>query len=689
MPRLRLLPPVTAAETPEEAAPIIEYLMNRGGHIAIDTETTGLDVMRSRVLYWSMATEDRRYFFPHRLLGFFDPLFQRSDLTWYLANAKYDMHVLRNMGYGLNGNVWDIVDMDAMEDDTRDHGLKDQAWFSYEARWGEFKELFLDPHLVSEELGLDKISFAKFKQMQGGDKLNFVYEQRPDLVENYASCDSYFTYMRATDLAKNLSNIVLETTMVPGMNTLFDYYQTIEVPLTKVLWGMERAGFLVDLDWVKQIDGPMRDGISGAEAKLYKIMGYKFNPRSSDVIREILYSKEHFGMKPVKYTAGGKGSEPVAATDEKTLSILKMRVKHDSPEYAFLDAKQALAKLDKLFGTYVKKVSDESRMSEADRTLASARGERIILGPDGRIHCRLNQSGARTSRLSSSNPNMQNIPARNDPYKIRGCFVADPGYDLIDFDYPQIEFRIAAALAGEEEMMNAIRKGWDIHSANAANMYKSDPLVSYDAIMLAKEKKEKKDPTFGDTDKYLLKKRDGAKTSGLGALYGEGAAKMAQDLKCSKEEAQDLIDTFFRTNAKIHGHIEYMHRFAEANEFTYTMLGRMRRLHRINNAYNRGLAAAERRQAYNTLIQGSGSEMMKLAMLQIATDKEFIELGGILILTVHDELIARAPKATSKRCAEIMKEKMGDPYNWGPIRLTYPVPVDPDGAIGFRWSDVK
>lgn len=670
MPRLRLLPPVTAAETPEEATPIIEYLMNRGGSIAIDTETTGLDVMRSRVLYWSMATEDRRYFFPHHLLGFFDPLFQRRDVTWYLANAKYDMHILRNMGYGLDGNVWDIVDMDAMEDDTRDHGLKDQAWFAYEARWGEFKELFLDPHMVSEELGLDKVSFAKFKQMEGGDKLKFVYEQRPDLVENYASCDSYFTYMRATDLAKNLSNIELESTMVPGMSTLFDYYQTIEVPLTKTLWGMERAGFLVDLDWVKKIEGPMRDGIAAAEAKLYKIMGYKFNPRSSDVIGDILYGKNHFGMKAVKYTSGGKGSEPKPSTDEKTLNILKLRCKHDSPEFAFIDAKLALAKLDKLFGTYVKKI-------------------RTYLGPDGRIHSRINQSGARTSRLSSSNPNMQNIPTRNDPYKIRGCFVADPGYDLIDFDYPQIEFRIAAALAGEEEMMEAIRKGWDIHSANAANMYKSDPLVSYDAIMLAKEKKEKKDPGFNDTDKYLLKKRDGAKTSGLGALYGEGAAKMAQDLKCSKEEAQDLIDTFFSTNARIHAQILYMHDFAEAREFTYTMLGRMRRLHRINNAYNRGLAAAERRQAYNTLIQGSGSEMMKLAMLQIANDKEFISLGGVLIMTVHDELIARAPKETSKRCAEIMKEKMGDPYNWGPIRLTYPVPVDPDGAIGYRWSDVK
>jgi len=694
MPRLRLLPPVTVAETPEQAAPIIQYLMNRGGPVAIDTETTGLDVMRSRVLFWSMATEDRRYFFPANILGFFDPLFLNSKIRWYLANAKYDTHLLANAGYSLAGETWDIIDMDAMEDDTRDHGLKDQAQFAYDARWGDFKELFLDPHMVSEELGLDKVTFARFKQLDVGKKLLFVYDERPDIVENYATCDSYFTYMRATDLAKNLSNVELPTTMVRGFHTLLDYYKTIEVPLTKVLWKMERAGFLVDVDYVKSIDGPMRDGIAAATKKLFDIMGYAFNPgeadendfnpKSNEDIREILYGKDHFGLKPIKFTAGGKSGEPTPATDEKTLNILKLRCQVDSREWQFIDTKLALAKLQKLHGTYVKDIIGDTSLPDSMRKK---------LGPDGRIHCRLNQSGARTSRLSSSGPNMQNIPTRNDPYKIRGCFIADPGYDLIDFDYPQIEFRIAAALSGEEGMMEAIRNGWDIHSANAAAMYKSDPKVSYEGIMAAIARKDagKTDKTIKLTadEYYLLKKRDGAKTSGLGALYGEGPTKMSQDLKCSKEDAMDLIETFFNTNKRIKAEIDRMHEFAHNHEFTYTMLGRMRRLHRINNNYNQGLARAEERQAYNTLIQGSGSEMMKLAMLQISHDEEFNELGGILILTVHDELIARAPKASSKRCAEIMKAKMGDPYNWGPIRLKYPVPVDPDGAVGYRWTDVK
>lgn len=670
MPRLRLLPNVESAETPEEAAPILNYLMNRGGSIAIDTETTGLKIMRDRVLYWSMATEDRRFFFTANCLPKFDPLFQRKDVTWLLANAKYDKHILANMGYILNGDAWDIIDMDAMDDDTRDHGLKDQAWDSYGARWGEFKELFLDPHLVSESLGLDQKTFSDFKTKSLGDKLIYVYHQRPDIVENYATCDSYFTYIRAMDLARALASQELTTDIVPCLTNLFDYYKEIEVPFTQTLWDMERAGTMVDMAWVKKIDGPMRDGIAAAENKLKKLTGHGFNPRSADDVGEILYSQNFFGIKPIKFTDGGKG-EPKPSTDEKTLSIIKLRYTHDSPEFRFIEAKLELARLDKLHGTYVKKLGEH------------------VDPHTGRVHCRFNQSGTRTSRLSSSNPNMQNIPTRNDPYKIRGCFVADPGYDLIDYDYPQIEFRIAAALAGEEGMMEAIRKGWDIHSANAAAMYKNDPRVSYEGIMEAKRKKEDRDPSYGDIEKYLLKKRDGAKTSGLGALYGEGPNKMAQDLKCSVDEARDLIQDFFNANPAICEQIHYMHDFAKAMGYTHTMLGRVRRLHRVNNEFNAGVAAAEERQAYNTLIQGSGSEMMKLAMLQISNDKEFRELGGKLILTVHDELISRAPKETSTRCAAIMKEKMSDPYNWRGIVIKYPVPVDPDGAIGYRWSDVK
>lgn len=669
MPRLRLLPEVEAAYTPEEAVPILQYLENRGGPIAIDTETTGLNIMRDRVLFWSMATEDRRFFFPADMLSVFESLFQSKTQRWYLANAKYDRHLLANMGHPLCGETWDIIDMDALDDDTRPHGLKDQADYAYGADWGEFKDLFLDTYMVSEVLGLDRGSFTRFKEMSVGDKLLLVYNEQPEIVEDYATCDAFFTYMRTVDLQDRLSCTPLATAVIggPEFSTLLDYYKVLEVPLTKTLWRMERNGILVDEDYVKKLDGPLRDGITAYQNRVWDAAGRKFNVKSPDELRIILFDqKRGFGLKPLNYTTGS--GTPKASTDEPTLVGLLLRLSKDSRAYKFIEALLEYRGLVKLHGTYVRDLIKKYTTN-------------------GRVHCRFNQSGARTARLSSANPNMQNIPVNGDNYKIRGAFISDPGYALIDYDYPQIEFRIAAAHAREELMLTDIRRGWDIHTANAANMYKADPDVSYEAIQEARRKKDAKEP-LSDVDKKLLGRRVSAKTTGLGALYGEGPMKMSQQLDCSVEEAKETIRRFFDTYRNIDGHIKYMHEYAHNNECTFTMLGRLRRLHRINSD-NRALVMAERRQAYNTNIQGSGAEMIKLAMLQIDNNPDFATLGGKLLLTVHDEIVAEGPEDTKQDLAEIMQGLMSDPYNWGPIKFKYPVPVTPDGGVGYRWSELK
>lgn len=663
MPRLRLLPPVEEVRSWEDCASVLQYLMQRGGTIAIDTETTGLKILEDKILFWSMATEDRRWCFPAQFLYAFDDLFLRNDVSWCMANAKYDLHMLRNAGIIVAGRVFDIIVMDAMVDDTRPHGLKDQAWLTYEAHWGEFKELFLDPLVVAETLGLDKAAFREFKKLTGGDKLLYVYKRAPQLVVDYASCDAYFTYLLWQDLCDKLASELLPVEVAPGFNTPLDYFNVLEVPMTRTLWNLERRGVLVDLDYVKKIDEPMRNGIAAATRELHDMAGVQFNPKSTDHLRMILFGDKGFGLKPVSYTKGGAKAAQ-AGTDEKSLKFLMERSK-GGPAGKFIFKLLELKKLVKLHGTYIKGIHKH-------------------LGPDGRIHTRYNQAGARTARLSSSDPNMQNLPqTEKDKFGIRGAFIAPGGKDLLDGDYPQIEFRVAAVQANEPKMMEAVRRGWDIHNANTANMYN----VKYEDVAAAK-KKEKKDLT--DADHHLLRLRNMAKTVGLGTLYGEGPTKMAMQLGIDRVDAMQMKDTFFATYPAIYDNIMFTHGYAREMGHTFTMFGRMRRLHRIGSSLSDGkIIAQEQRQAYNTHIQGSAAEIMKLAMLLVDNDPDFKSLGGEMIMTVHDELIAEAPHDTKKDCAEIMGRLMGDPIHWGPLQMQYPVPITPDIGMAKRWSEAK
>lgn len=663
MPRLRLLPEVTNVYTDQQAALVLQYLMNRERPVAIDTETSGLDVMRSTVLCWSMATEDRRYFLPAKYLWFFIPLFENPKITWYLANAKFDMHMLANMGIHLRGPVHDIIVQDAMDDDTRAHGLKEQSKIAYDVRWGDFKDLFLDPTYVAQTLGLDKAAFGQFKKLGLSEKLLFVWDEKPLLVENYASCDAFFTYMRHEDLRQQLIATLLPTEMAPDFTTLWDYFHVIERPFTKVLWKMERAGLPVDLDVVAKIDGPMRDGIRGQELAIRQLVGSSFNPGSDVQVADLLFGKKNYNLAPVSFTKTGN-----ASVGEKDLKALQNRVK-DQKVYDLITAILQYRHVKKLHSTFVVNVHEH-------------------LGPDGNVHCRLNQTGARTGRLASSNPNLQNIPIRNDEFHIRAMFCAPKGRALLDCDYPQIQPRLAAVFANETKMLEAIRAGWDIHSANAANMYAHvDSQATYQNIEGAKRIKDARERALEEFEKVLLTYRDGAKTVGLGVLFGEGPTKMEHQLKLPPGEGKRLIADFFAAHPNLKKLIDDTHAECHLNEYAYTMLGRIRRLHKINNPYNYGQVASEERAGFNHLIQGSEVEVMKLAMLQIDACEDWHALGGELCMTVHDELMSTAPDDTADECLEIKMSIMEDPLQWGPISRRLPVSVRPDGAKGRNWAE--
>ena len=351
--------------------------MNRGGMIAIDTETTGLRRMEDTVLFWSMGTENARWCFTAQMLHFFTPLFSRADVRWCLANAKYDLHLLANMAIELVGEVEDILVMDAMVDVNRRHGLKAQAQNAYGIVWGDFKDVFLNAVSVKETLKLNDAAYDRFKMLPTtGDKLLFVHAEAPHIVAEYASCDAFFTYKLWADLTRELMTMTLPIEGPVGFKTLYDYFQVIEVPFTKVLWRMERKGILVDLDYVKKIKGPMEEGLADAKMQITGIIGdASFNPASPAQLGRVLFSKDGFDLTPIKTTATKKPS-----TDKKALEALA--AKHAGTEVTtFIMQVLAYRKLEKVYGTYVK-------------------GMKKLLCKHGRMHTQYNQAVARTARLS-------------------------------------------------------------------------------------------------------------------------------------------------------------------------------------------------------------------------------------------------------------------------------------------------
>lgn len=697
MPKLQILPAAEWAASYDECKPILDQLMARGGPIAIDTETTGLDVVDDRVLFWSMATDSRRFCFPVDALYYFLPLFDRKDIVWYLANAKFDMHMLANHGVQLAGDKWDIVVMDALEDDTRSHGLKDQGRRDFGANWGEFKDLFIDADYLKDRVGLGKSEYTRFKKLSTGDKLMFIFDEDPTIVIDYASCDAYFTYKAAQQRARVLSMEELPTDIVPEMKTLLDYFKIIEVPFTQVLWEMERNGAPLSEAKLRELDEPMRYALRACQSRMEKVLHannvkiyakksvvdsngkrvrvddldneVRFNPASPEHLSAVLFGDHGFKQRPVKQSVSEKTGKVSASVDEDVINALLERKLSDSLR-EFLLAYKEYKTVSKLHGTYVRDVKKKHLRN-------------------GKIHCSFNQAGARTGRLSSSNPNLQNIPARSDlGKKIREAFVPSPGCKLIVADYPQIEFRIAAVLAGEQKMMDAFHRGWDIHSANTAVLFGESDGITYEMVVEAQRKKDAKEP-LTDFDKLCLRRRNESKTAGLATLYGKGVTSMAADLGCDVDHAREIQNVFKGSYENITAFEENIKDFAYEHGYTFTMLGRKRRLYHITDHYNRGKAAAEERQALNTCVQGSGAEMMKLAMLRCHFDEEFRRLGARLLITVHDELVAEAPEANAKRAHERMCELMADPYRWGPIQIDYPVPIDPDGSIGDSWAEAK
>lgn len=426
------------------------------------------------------------------------------------------------------------------------------------------------------------------------------------------------------DLALNLGTKLLQQLKAQGLVSL---YEDIELPLAPVLAQMQLTGFAIDPAAFRLFLSEAQGKIDALTAAIFDLAGEKFNLRSAQQLGDILYKK--LGLPMAKLTQGGQPS-----TSQLTLEKL-------GADYPIVAKILEFRKLDKMRATYLDPLPR-------------------LMDVDNRIHSTFNQTATATGRLSSSEPNLQNIPVRGELGKrMRACFVPGPGNLLVAADYSQIELRILAHLSQDQHLLAAFRDGEDIHTSTAA-------------LIFARPQAE-----------ITADQRRMAKTINFGLLYGMGSRKLAQELKISLQEAKDFIDRYFAGLSGLKRFYENILATARQQGFVQTMAHRKRWLGQINSNNGQARAQAER-QAVNTVIQGSAADIVKLAMIQASNDGKLRSLQAVLVLQVHDELLLEAPAANAgeagARLATIMQS-----VKPGGEELTVPLLVD--WGTGKNWGE--
>lgn len=652
--------------------------------VALDTETTGLNVVKDIPLFWSLSWGKRRVCMPSSTMHKFQDAFKNRNKHWIFANAKFDMHMLAQVGIKFAGSCLDTSVMHALIYEEQPHGLKSMAKQVLGWGWKDFFDTFHPLNVLAEEkehataeeepdpfLVPTKKTKAKKpatrKETIGEMLLRFQQENLSALVE-YASNDAYGTFQVFLELRKRLESEATWSLYPEQFETLWDVFYKTERPFTKVLWKCERNGLLIDVDYIERIKRPVEDGIAQIERDIAKISGRVMNLNSADELRDYFFIEK--GYKSRKLTKGGKTGVKKASVDSSVLEDLAIEdpVARKLVEYR---------ELTKLYGTYIVGLSKH-------------------LDKDNRIHCRLNQDVARTGRLSSSNPNLQNIPKpESDKYKIRGAFIARSGYKLIVADYEQLEMRLLAAAAQEPDMTNIFLTGKDIHMGNAALVFgpiyerKYGRRLEYqdlvDAKKIDKQVKEGKLGQDAMTEwvELCLFARNAIKAVGFGLNYGMKSKKLAANIGVPVEEAEAIIDAYMNTYPTVKNF--YASAIEDCRETlkAYTLIGRRRFLPEINafNSYERWQAE---RQAGNTIIQGTAADAARLAMIACDEAQLDYHYGADMLMQIHDELMFECPNDTAEACKNEVKEWMEHPF------LTdLDVPLTASAGIGENWMNAK
>lgn len=587
-------------EKQEDAKKLYDFLFTNK-ILSLDTETTSTNAIDAELVGLSFAVEEHEAFYvaipqnreeAQKMVDIFKPLYENDQIMKVGQNIKYDLEVLHNYGVSLRGKLWDTMIAHYLIQPELYHNMDYMA----------------EVYLGYKTIHIDELIGPKGKNQKNMRDLS------PTLVYEYACEDA--------DITLQLKNVLEPKLKEAGVEDLF---YNIEMPLVPVLASMEMSGVCIDTDSLQETSKIFTNRMNELEERIYSLAGERFNIASPKQVGDILFGKMKIVEKPKKTKTGQY------VTNEETLQALrgKSEIIADILEHRGLK---------KLLGTYVDALP------------------KLINPKTGHIHTSFNQTITATGRLSSSDPNLQNIPIRGEDGKeIRKAFIPEPGCLFFSADYSQIELRVMAHLSGDDHMINVFREGKDLHAATAATIYKKD------------------------IQEVTRDERTKSKRANFGIIYGITVFGLAERLEISRKESEQLINGFFQTFPQVHDYMEEAKAIAREKGYAETVFHRRRYLPDITsrNATVRNFAE---RNAINAPIQGSAADIIKVAMIRIFQRFEEQKLHSKMILQVHDELNFNVVPEEKEIVERIVMEEMQ-----GAFPLV--VPLVADAGWGTNWLE--
>ena len=569
--------------------------------LSLDTETTSTNAIDAELVGLSFAVKEHEAFYvpipenreeAQKRVDIFRPVYESEEILKVGQNLKYDLEVLRNYGIELRGKMWDTMIAHYLIQPELRHNMDYMA----------------EIYLHYQTIHIDELIGPK------GKKQRSMRELDPKDVYEYAAEDADITLQLKNKLEPELKKY--------GAEKLF--YE-IEMPLMPVLAEMEMNGVCLDTDSLAETSKQLTSRMNEIEQRIYELAGQPFNIASPKQVGEILFDK----LKIVEKAKKTKTGQYV--TSEEVLQQLKNKheIVADILEHRGLK---------KLIGTYIDALP------------------KLINPHTGHIHTSFNQTITATGRLSSSDPNLQNIPIRGEDGKeIRKAFIPEPGCLFFSADYSQIELRVMAHLSNDDNMIEVFRKGKDLHAATAANIYKK-PI-----------------------EEVTRDERTKSKRANFGIIYGITVFGLAERLDIDRAEAKQLIDGYFDTFPQVHDYMEKSKEIARQQGYVTTLFGRRRYLPDINSANSVVRGFAER-NAINAPIQGTAADIIKVAMIRIYQRFKKEGIKSKMILQVHDELNFSVYPEEKEQVERIVLEEMQGAFDMK-------VPLVADSGFGNNWLE--